>query len=339
MNRLKVSVIMPAYNAAKYIREAINSLITQTFSNWELIVVDDCSTDNTPNIISDYQIQYSNILYVKLEENSGACYKPREEACKYASGDFILFLDSDDYLEKDYIEKLVKRQNDTAADAVLGTMTLVTENGVLTGKTIPNREFDTSLIYSGTDAFKLTIPWRISLNGSAFRKHAFQQALIQHEYCFKGVYGDELCNRRCLLNSDKVAFSGGIYYYRLNPNSLVHHFSPRIFHIYEAYNDVRELVQTLFPNDIDLIQRAESYMESGFKYAFNKYLDGRNSLNKTERKEYMNRFKEWYALIEWEKLPPPPRMLSGLFERNGFMMFYHAHLIQHILQGLKKDQL
>ena len=68
-----ISVVMPAYNVEKYIVEAIESIIAQTYKDWELIVVDDCSKDATCEIVERYVNQYSNIKFIRRKENSGGC--------------------------------------------------------------------------------------------------------------------------------------------------------------------------------------------------------------------------------------------------------------------------
>lgn len=89
-----VSIIMPTYNRGYIISRAIDSILNQTFSNFELIIVDDCSIDDTEEIVKKYND--SRIKYIKLEKNSGANYA-RNVGLKYAKGDFITFQDSDDY--------------------------------------------------------------------------------------------------------------------------------------------------------------------------------------------------------------------------------------------------
>lgn len=90
-----VSVITPAYNAGELIRKAIQSVINQTYNNWELLITDDCSTDNTKHIIEEYIAKDSRIKYFCLEKNGGAGVA-RNNSIKEAKGRYIAFLDSDD---------------------------------------------------------------------------------------------------------------------------------------------------------------------------------------------------------------------------------------------------
>lgn len=106
MNNGLVSIIMPSYNTANYISESINSVINQSYKNWELIIVDDCSTDNTDEVIKDF-LKDSRIKYLKNKENSGAAIS-RNKALKIAKGEWIAFLDSDDLWEDKKLEKQIK---------------------------------------------------------------------------------------------------------------------------------------------------------------------------------------------------------------------------------------
>ena len=90
-----VSIIMPAYNAEKYIEEAIESVLKQTYRNWELIIVNDCSIDATEQIVKKYQEQDERIKFHSLTENQGVA-NARNTALQNAVGRYIAFLDSDD---------------------------------------------------------------------------------------------------------------------------------------------------------------------------------------------------------------------------------------------------
>lgn len=104
MNDL-VSIIMPSYNTAQYIRQSIQSVLAQTYLNWELIIVDDCSSDNTENVVSVF-LNDNRIKFLKNERNSGAAVS-RNRALREARGKWIAFLDSDDLWEPEKLEKQI----------------------------------------------------------------------------------------------------------------------------------------------------------------------------------------------------------------------------------------
>ena len=104
MNEL-VSIIMPSYNTGKYIADSIQSVLNQTYQNWELIIVDDCSTDNTDQIIESF-LKDNRIRYLKNKTNSGAAIS-RNYALREARGKWIAFLDSDDLWDAEKLEKQI----------------------------------------------------------------------------------------------------------------------------------------------------------------------------------------------------------------------------------------
>jgi len=99
-----VSIIMPAYNAGRFIRKAITSVVEQTYQNWQLIIVNDCSTDNTVEVAQQFVAQDSRIQLIQQAHNGGVA-KARNTALEQAQGDYIAFLDSDDYWLVSKLEK------------------------------------------------------------------------------------------------------------------------------------------------------------------------------------------------------------------------------------------
>lgn len=97
-----VSIVMPSYNAEKYIAGSIQSVLAQTYRNWELLVVDDCSTDHTAAIVAEYHDP--RIRYIRNEQNSGAAVS-RNRALREAKGRWIAFLDSDDIWHPEKLER------------------------------------------------------------------------------------------------------------------------------------------------------------------------------------------------------------------------------------------
>ena len=103
----KVSVVIPVYNMEKYIGEAIESILSQTLKETEIVCMDDCGTDSSADIIREYAKRYDNVRLYTMEENGGVG-KARAEALKHASGEYIAFMDADDrFSREDALEILV----------------------------------------------------------------------------------------------------------------------------------------------------------------------------------------------------------------------------------------
>ena len=104
-NDIKVSVIIPCYNAVKYVEETLQSVSGQTFKNIEIIAVDDGSTDDTFSVINKYKDIDNRLTTIKIQ--NGGSSKARMEGAKLAKGEYLLFLDSDDLIDPTYIEKCI----------------------------------------------------------------------------------------------------------------------------------------------------------------------------------------------------------------------------------------
>ena len=106
---------MPTYNCGRFIASSIDSVIAQTVTDWEIEIADDCSSDNTSEVLRPYLEKYPNIHYHLLEKNSGPA-AARSEAIRYASGRYIAFLDSDDIWLPDKLEKQIAFMEKNGAD-------------------------------------------------------------------------------------------------------------------------------------------------------------------------------------------------------------------------------
>ena len=114
----KVSVIMPIYNAEKYLSEAIESVLNQTYANFELLLINDASTDRSKEICNEYSKKDSRIVML---ENSSENHGPgptRNIGLDYATGEYIYFMDADDWVENELLELAVKRIEKDGSDMV-----------------------------------------------------------------------------------------------------------------------------------------------------------------------------------------------------------------------------
>ena len=122
-----ISVIIPCYNIDKYIEKCIESIVKQTYKNIEIIAVDDCSTDNTIEVLKKLEEKYSNLQVYQNDKNMGAAYA-RNFAIKKAKGEYIGFVDSDDYITEDYYEKLIETAEKENADIVTTDIEIIYED-------------------------------------------------------------------------------------------------------------------------------------------------------------------------------------------------------------------
>ncbi|MDR1544515.1 MAG: glycosyltransferase [Prevotellaceae bacterium] len=122
------SIIIPLYNKAKYVEKALQSVVNQTFKEFEIIVIDDGSTDNSLNVVRNFQIfKFSNLKIIQ-QQNSGVSVA-RNNGVKIAKYDYIVFLDADDWWAENYLEEMVKLINDFPDAALWASSYFKVKNG------------------------------------------------------------------------------------------------------------------------------------------------------------------------------------------------------------------
>ena len=131
----KVSIIMPSYNAAEFIAASIQSVIDQTYSNWELLITDDCSKDDTVKIVEQYLVKDNRIILFSTGKNSGpAC--ARNKSLENATGKYIAFLDSDDIWVSNKLEMQINFMKEKNIAFSFSSYSIMKEDGIQTGNTI-----------------------------------------------------------------------------------------------------------------------------------------------------------------------------------------------------------
>ena len=123
-----VSIVMPVYNCEKYIAAAINSVFKQTYRNWELLVIDDGSKDNTLNIINEFAKKDSRVRPIENVKNMGVS-ETRNRGIALASGEWISFLDSDDMWEPCKLEEQLKMAKEKSAEFIFTGSSYINEEG------------------------------------------------------------------------------------------------------------------------------------------------------------------------------------------------------------------
>lgn len=141
----KLSVVIPVYNAEKYIRQCLDSILTKQKIALEVICVDDCSTDGTPDILKEYEDKYENVKVIRNETNlyAGTC---RNKGLMAAKGQYVHFLDSDDYVVDNVYEKLYTLAKENDLDWVKTTSEGFDDE---TGETVENPRYSMEKMYEG----------------------------------------------------------------------------------------------------------------------------------------------------------------------------------------------
>lgn len=224
MNNL-ISVIMPVYNSSKYLEESIESVINQKYSNWELICIDDGSTDDSFEILKGYEKKYKAVKVYK-QENSGPA-QARKLGISKSKGDYISYLDSDDVYSKNYLEETLHQALAYDADVTMPIM-IANWHGEdeYNFNLLNNLKFDE--IIEPKSAFLRTFPWTVHGSNLYKASHIRKYALTDISN-INNFNSDEYLTRHLLLFAKKIVVSKGKYYYRSNKDSITKSFSSRQF--------------------------------------------------------------------------------------------------------------
>lgn len=168
-----ISIITPVYNAEQYIKECIESVQAQSYENWELILVDDCSSDNSVHIIQEYLIDNRIKLY-KNKVNKGPT-ETRNIALDVCNGDYITFLDSDDFWTKDKLEKQIRFMESNKLDMSHGNYYFCDIEGNILKQVVTDHIIKYNDLLKGNQFKIMTVMLSRTLVG----KHKFKE--IKHE--------------------------------------------------------------------------------------------------------------------------------------------------------------
>lgn len=166
-----VTIITPCYNSADFVALTINSVLEQSYTNWELIVIDDKSKDNTTAVIETYAQQHNNIKLIKLEQNGGVA-NARNVGLAEAKGKYIAFLDSDDIWLKDKLAKQVAYMEEKNLPMTFCAYQRIDEAGaVISGKIeVPNSVNYKKLLSHNVIIFSTSLTLKSAIGNTRFKK-------------------------------------------------------------------------------------------------------------------------------------------------------------------------
>lgn len=213
MSEKRISVIMPVYNAESYVRESVADVLAQTYQNLEIILVDDGSTDNSLAILREFAVTDNRVKIIE-SENKGPSHA-RNLGLDVATGEYIRFVDADDRIPKDSMERLVvPYQEYENIDLVIGNYTCVPDKNYMTGDIfhsgIVEKEEFVRDFATYTKSFYFGVPWNKLYRRDLIQKYDFHfdESIVWCEDLLFNIDYYECCSKIYRINCEK-----GIYEY------------------------------------------------------------------------------------------------------------------------------
>lgn len=279
---IKYSFIVPVYNTEKYLKKCLDSLVNQTYKDFEIIVVNDGSTDKSSSIISKYQKKYKNIIVID-KENEGLSMA-RNRGVQKSSGKYIIFVDSDDYVSNKLLEEVDKKIDDSD---ILRFQIATEDEGYTKINEYHEEGFESMC---GYDAFK-------NLSSYHFVEPAWCYVIrknyyIENKFSFKkGVYHEDFgLIPYVIYKARKVKSIDYIGYHYVQRNGSIMNNNDykktvkKAFDMLEQYKTMR-----LFAKNINRKNNIDDYFLS---YISNSVIVKARELKKDEKKVYINELKK-----------------------------------------------
>ena len=251
MSKVKVSVIVPVYNVEKYLDKCLDSLVNQTLKDIEIIIINDGSPDNSDKIIKQYKSMYPKIIKEKKIKNGGVA-NARNIGLKMATGDYVGFVDSDDYIDVTMFEQLYKKAKSSKADVCVCGYYIV-KNGTLTATQIDDEDNYGFSVRENPNIFVTGVPY-------IWNKIFKREVVVKNKIKFKKyrIFEDLLFTYECFYYSNKIAkVNLPLYFYiKRGKDSVTAKFSEKFFDIFPAMQDLKKI----YKNEYDFFEQYITYI-------------------------------------------------------------------------------
>lgn len=245
---VKVSIIVPVYNVEKYLSKCIESILNQTLNDFELILVNDGSTDNSAKICEEYRIKDSRIILINKE--NGGLSSARNAGLDIAKGKYIGFVDSDDFIDPQMYEILYN----LCLDYNCNISSCVSK--LIMGEQDINKEYSEEIsILDSKEAINLTLDGQLS-NYSVCSKLFLKELFEGISFPEGRIYEDVSVYYKLYMKSNKVLYIDKLlYYYMYRENSITKSkFSEKRFDIVTAFDEKYEFMKINYPEICDKIK-------------------------------------------------------------------------------------
>ena len=252
-----ISIVVPVYNVADYLHFAIESLIKQTYQNFEVILVNDGSTDDSPLLCEDYAKQYENI-HVFHKENGGLS-DARNFGVAKANSDWIFFLDPDDYLEEYTLELIVKIQEIHQADLISTKVKATSKYNAYTSYRLQDSDYKDLAPITKEKALELMLDDKVA-TVSACAKLYHKSILEKIPFPVGKIYEDFYVVADHLALADKIVISPleTYNYYRREGSIVRSTFTEKRYDFFDAVSKNEEVIKKEYTQSIELKQSLQA---------------------------------------------------------------------------------
>lgn len=286
-NKTLISVVIPTYNGEKYLAETISSIKKQTFENFEVLFIDDISTDSTLEVIKENIKDDSRFKIFERKEKAGTSVKNQQFALNLCNGDYYFYMSQDDIIDSDFFQKSIEKLEKTNADAVIPNLIYYFKNKNIkecSGIYPPKGDYNT--VINNKDAFKLCLNWQT--HSCCLRRMDLMKNL---GFDTSIISGDEVLSRIYLYYCKKITFVDTNFYYRLdNENALTKILKPNFLEYIIGH---LRLANFMLERDFD-IQTITKWIEDTLallKTYRNRFEKEYHSFDKVQRAEIQYNFK------------------------------------------------
>ncbi len=287
-NNNLLSIIVPLFNNEKYIERCVLSIINQSYKNIEIIIIDDCSTDNSPKKVEQLNEKFKNILFLKSKKNSGPG-GARNEGMKYARGKYITFLDSDDWIDGFAYKKMISLMEENNSDISICGVRNETDD-----------PFSSSIRHYYKYDNCIDSIWGLKMLTKTYLSDTIISSLLGNKiflrtpkfdevrFIHNNYYEDDIYSFLRIMKSSKISIASDVYYhYYQRKTSITHNISKKHFSDFvTAFSFLKkELIR----------ENSFNHFENEFYSFYNKCLSFiLNVLLESEQSEIMQREYLYY---------------------------------------------
>lgn len=341
---MRFSVIVPVYNAKRYLRKCVESVCAQSYSDWELILVDDGSTDGSGKLCDSFA-EYDSRIHVVHQKNSGVVIA-RKAGIGQAKGEYVFYVDADDWIEPDCLADADARIRETGADLVTYGFRYVSqsESGKCKLEPVPEG------MYLRADIIEKIYPRILlgpdmqnmfyTITGKAGRREIFMEG--QKEVPdYLAVGEDAACSVRIYLAASKVCVSHkSVYCYRLQDESVTHCFRMDLYR--QLADTVRYLEKQCVPEISDFAAQLDRYVMLVMFATMLLAMEKGNGVKISEIRNAMAQpvFRAHMIRAKFETLTPKTRITYFLYKRGWIRTAWmFLRLCDWIRRGLKSERI